>query len=294
MERRTLIKYGIAGTLAGLIPRIGNSQDCDPTSGDIEGPFYTPNAPFRNNLIPEGAKGDRLFLTGTVYAKDCETPLPNVELDVWQADHEGDYDNAGFDYRGKFNADNLGNYSMETILPGKYLNGAQFRPRHIHFKVRSKGQTLTTQLYFEGDVSIPIDPWASDPDAAGRIIPLVPDQQDVLHGVFDIYLDLEPTTSSEEYGRSPVTRIAAINPNPLFDKGTVIVYYDKPADLSLHLCDLHGTRIKEISIPANSPGEMRIPIDAQTHTGLRIPSGLYVLQLWRDGHLWDAKRLVIV
>lgn len=294
MERRTLLKYGVAGSLGGFLTKLTFVQECDPTTADIEGPFYTPNAPVRNNLLPEGAKGERLFLTGTVYANDCTTPMPNVELDVWQADKDGAYDNQGFNYRGKFNTDNMGNYSMETVLPGKYLNGAQFRPRHIHFKVRSQGTTVTTQLYFEGDDSIPIDPWASNPAAEGRIIPLVPDQQDILHGVFDVYLDLDPTTASTELQRQQETRISAITPNPLSQEGNITIIQHSPAKLTLHLRDIRGSLIKEIEIGSSFVPEQKIPIDARTSNGLKIPSGIYILQLLRDGQLWDAKRVVIL
>jgi catechol 1,2-dioxygenase len=40
------------------------------------------------------------------------------------------------------------------------LNGAQYRPAHIHVKVSAPGfQTITTQLYFEGDKYNAIDPF---------------------------------------------------------------------------------------------------------------------------------------
>ncbi len=72
---------------------------------------------------------------------------------------------------------------MQTILPGKYLNGAQFRPRHIHFRVSGEGSPiLTTPLYFEGDNSIPIDPRAFTDEAADRIIALVTDSEGHLTG----------------------------------------------------------------------------------------------------------------
>ena len=40
----------------------------------------------------------------------------------------------------------------------------------IHYKSSYLDQNeLTTQLYFEGDSSIQIDPWASNPSAENRI-----------------------------------------------------------------------------------------------------------------------------
>ncbi len=87
-----------------------------------------------------------MLLTGTVYARDCR-PVPNAQLDFWQTDEKGEYDNAGFRYRGQVVADASGRYSLETVLPGEYPG----RPRHIHVKVQAPGgRVLTTQIYFPG------------------------------------------------------------------------------------------------------------------------------------------------
>ena len=49
---------------------------------------------------------------------------------------------------------------MRTIVPGRYLNGRQYRPAHVHVKVRASGfAELTTQLYFPGDPYNDIDPF---------------------------------------------------------------------------------------------------------------------------------------
>ncbi|MFT4980035.1 MAG: protocatechuate 3,4-dioxygenase beta subunit, partial [Myxococcota bacterium] len=44
-----------------------------------------------------------------------------------------------------------------------YLNGAHYRPRHIHVKVTDPDgiERLTTQLYFEGDPHLSCDAFAS-------------------------------------------------------------------------------------------------------------------------------------
>ena len=44
-------------------------------------------------------------------------------------------------------------------------------------------ERLTTQLYFEGDPYIPMDTWASDPDAEHRTIALTEDPDGALRGV---------------------------------------------------------------------------------------------------------------
>ena len=53
-----------------------------------------------------------------------------------------------------------GRYRVSTIVPGRYLNGPQFRPAHVHVKVRAPGfAPLTTQLYFPGDPYNDVDPF---------------------------------------------------------------------------------------------------------------------------------------
>ena len=51
---------------------------------------------------------------------------------------------------------------IPILLPGRYLNGTTYRPRHIHVKVWVEGsERLTTQLYFEGDEYLECDAFAS-------------------------------------------------------------------------------------------------------------------------------------
>ena len=78
-------------------------------------------------------------------------PIAGAVLDFWQADAEGNYDNAGYRLRGHERADgNSGRYRLETIVPGLYPG----RTRHIHVKVRApRGRPLTTQLYFPGEAA---------------------------------------------------------------------------------------------------------------------------------------------
>jgi protocatechuate 3,4-dioxygenase beta subunit len=141
-RRRALVGAALA------LPFAARGQACaQPTPRDMEGPFYKAGAPMRASIVEPGSKGERLALSGRVLAGDCK-PVPGALLDFWQADENGDYDNAGFRYRGKVAADAGGHYRVETILPPPYMG----RPRHIHVKLqRPGGRVLTTQLYFPGE-----------------------------------------------------------------------------------------------------------------------------------------------
>jgi protocatechuate 3,4-dioxygenase beta subunit len=110
-----------------------------------EGPYYKPDSPQRNSLLEDGMPGIRLILVGYVLDQNCQ-PVPNAWLDFWQADANGEYDNAGYSLRGHQFTDAEGRYYLETILPGLYSS----RPiEHIHVKVRPEGGgEVTSQLYF--------------------------------------------------------------------------------------------------------------------------------------------------
>jgi len=134
--------------------RLAPTPACDsdepeaPTPRQTEGPFYKPRSPRRSSLIDEGLQGARLVVSGRVWTTDCR-PLAGVILDFWQADSEGEYDNAGFRLRGHQLSDERGNYRLETIVPGNYGR----RTRHIHVKLARGSRDLTTQLYFPGEAA---------------------------------------------------------------------------------------------------------------------------------------------
>ncbi|MEO8702018.1 MAG: dioxygenase [Kofleriaceae bacterium] len=172
LSRRSFFGHGLGfGVLlagcareafAAPTPRVVDDDDdhpCIVTADNIEGPFYKSGAPSRATFVGELDRGERLLLTGSVRSTSCE-PLANAVLDIWHADARGGYDNDGFGLRGTLRTDDHGRFALRTLIPGRYLNGKQYRPSHIHVKVRARGRTeLTTQLYFEGDPYIARDPF---------------------------------------------------------------------------------------------------------------------------------------
>jgi hypothetical protein len=158
------------GTGDGPPPRLDATPQCEEhplppvcadgeTEPQILGPFYTAGAPTRTVLVEPADPGVRLSVSGTVMSTNCAL-LPGALIDVWQADDTGAYDSVGFRFRGVLNADAKGAYRFDTIIPGRYLNGAQYRPAHIHVRVSAAGHVLlTTQLYFACDPYNDIDPF---------------------------------------------------------------------------------------------------------------------------------------
>lgn len=153
MDRRRLLAAAAALPFARsamsadlpLTPACG--PQAAPTPRQTEGPYYTPNTPQRSSLVEPGSKAERLLLTGRVVDAQCR-PIAKALLDFWHCDEKGEYDNAGFRYRGHLFTDAEGRFRLETIFPALYPG----RARHIHVKVQAAGRRmLTTQLYFPGD-----------------------------------------------------------------------------------------------------------------------------------------------
>jgi len=108
----------------------------------------------------EEAGAAALTITGFVVGLKCGG-IKGARVDLWHADAAGGYDNQGYGFRGKVHTGADGKFQFDTIIPGRYLNGPQYRPAHIHVKVRDKSGSLllTTQLYFDGDPYNEVDPF---------------------------------------------------------------------------------------------------------------------------------------
>jgi protocatechuate 3,4-dioxygenase beta subunit len=162
--------YGLPPTAraVAVTPTDGATPSCIETHANIEGPYYRAGAPERASLVDPGMAGTPLTIEGRVSGLDCGRGLAGVELDVWHATHDGHYDNDGtmhvgrerYLLRGRIRTDAEGRYRVSTIVPGRYLNGPQYRPAHVHVKVRASGfAPLTTQLYFPDDPYNEVDPF---------------------------------------------------------------------------------------------------------------------------------------
>ena len=126
------ILAGLAGAAAPVRPLAAPA--CPPTSGDMLGPFYEPNAPVRSKV------GTGHVLRGTVRsAADCRA-IPGARVELWLAGPDG-YDDA---HRATVIADAEGAYRFESERPRPY----ERRPPHIHVRVAHPGyRTLVTQHY---------------------------------------------------------------------------------------------------------------------------------------------------
>jgi protocatechuate 3,4-dioxygenase beta subunit len=168
-----------------------------PTTTDILGPFYRPNAPFRTNINPAGYSGNMFHLSGTVFKADGKTPFKNCLVEIWQCDANKVYDNTSdeYKYRGAQKTDAKGKYHFITSHPVPYKISEQsedYRPAHIHMRISGEGQQdLVTQVYFKGDPYLEKDMYSSSPRAASRIIPITKNNKNEEMVQFDVVMAKE-------------------------------------------------------------------------------------------------------
>ena len=296
-NRRKFIKSILKISILSLIPinlkALSFLQEDCLTTQDIQGPFYIENPPNISILTPPEITSDFLFITGTVYAKDCKTPIANAVVDIWHA-NKGVYDetsntflNSDYEnnyYRGQVLTDSNGNYAFQTIMPGKYLNGLTYRPSHIHYKSSYLNQNeITTQLYFEGDSSIETDPWASDPSANNRIVTTQIDENNNTHAIFNIYLNV----NEKDINSSSLIEEKNINnifPNPI--NSNSIIELNKP-NCIIEICDINGKTITKTRI-------INKQIKFHEITKNKFPNGIYILRTKNIlNDIIESKRFVI-
>ena len=302
LDRRSFIKassimsFGalvIPASMLGIRESLGLAQTgCDPTSDDILGPYHLAGSPTTNLIAAPGEPGTRLYISGSVLSNDCLTPVPNAVIELWQASDAAVYDtSSNFNLRGTVYSDANGNYSFETILPGAYLNGSQFRPKHIHYKVSKVGfPTLITQLYFQGDPYIAADPWASEPDAVERIIPLTTLTGGELEGVFDVVLDGFVGIKPNRYGEDG--DLLPVHPNPTGELTNIHFNVFNQADVQVSITDVEGKEVVTLIEKKMPQGRFTTQWNGKNAKGQVVDNGVYLAVLSINGKLIKTQRII--
>ena len=232
-----------------LLSKKNSISTCNQSTEDAygQGPFYTANAPTIQNdqLADINEVGTRIIISGQVYNLECSEVIPNTEIDIWHANDAGEYDNIGYNLRGKTTTNSQGFYVFESIKPGLYLNGSTFRPSHIHFKIIPPGfSTLITQLYFQGDPYIPTDAAASITsgsfDATNRIIPLISNSNGDLEGTWDIVIDGDGVPVGTNNIHLDKGIIYSASPNPFTDHIEINYGVFQKAKVAISVYDIGG------------------------------------------------------
>ena len=257
---------------------------CDQSTEDAygQGPFYTANSPLiqNNQLADINEVGTRIIISGQVYNLDCLEVIPNTEIDIWHANDLGGYDNTGYNLRGKITANSQGFYVFESIKPGLYLNGATFRPSHIHFKITPPGfNTLITQLYFQGDPHIPTDAAASITsgsfDATNRIIPLVSNSNGDLEGTWDIIIDGNGVPVGTNNIHLDKGIIYSANPNPFTDRIEINYGVFQKANVGVSVYDIRGQIVATLDERMLDPEKYSVSWNPHKN----LPNGHYFISI---------------
>lgn len=294
LERRTFLKntvYGGLGlSLTQLSSRLKKDKEiiedlmCDETTQDYygPGPFYTDNPPMLENfkLAGDNEPGERVIVSGRILNLECSEFIPDTIVDVWHANNAGEYDNQGYNLRGYTKSNEQGFYLFETIRPGKYLNGSKYRPSHIHFKITPpQFQSLTTQMYFEGDTDIEDDAAASittgEYDATQRIISLTRNENDIYEGTFDIIINGDGIKVGTKDLHLNTGMIYDTSPNP-FDSSVNINYgVFHRAKVGLVVFDMQGRQVAVLEDRVMAPDKYT----ATWNPNSKINSGYYFIAI---------------
>jgi catechol 1,2-dioxygenase len=157
--------------LSSLVDMITHGASEEVTESTILGPFYVPEAPFRENgdSIVLADDGARLVVSGQVRSAAGD-PLPGAVVDVWQTASNGMYDfqdpaQPEWNMRGRFRTDSGGRFSFVTSRPvsypipddgpvGRLLRDTgrhPWRAAHIHAIVSAPGHVAVTTHIFDAE-----------------------------------------------------------------------------------------------------------------------------------------------
>lgn len=169
---------------------------CVPNFSGIDGVY---SADLGSSMVQDGAKGDRITVTGTVF-DGTGTPLKDALIEIWQADANGIYrhgDPRGpgdphFTGWGRAAGDyDSGKWSFDTIRPGAvpFPDGRTMAP-HITFWIVARGINigLHTRMYFPDEPLNDADPWLTRVEHQNRVPTLIAVQEGEATYRFDIHL----------------------------------------------------------------------------------------------------------
>ncbi len=194
LKRRTFLKQ--ASVLALALPALDltllgcTSQSQSARAGND---LKSPVAPWKISTVSEKEPGERLVVSGTIYALDGRTPAEGISLYVYQTDVTGVYSGGPRDtrIRGLMTTKADGRYEFHTIKPAPYPGVAP--PAHIHAHILGPGypEYWIENYIFEGDPAITAEERQKLSAASGfnPILSLTRGSDGVLRGARDIKIE---------------------------------------------------------------------------------------------------------
>lgn len=157
--------------LSMLVTALNNKKPKGCTESTVFGPFHVEGSPHveLGGDVANGARGEPCYVRGSVVGHDGR-PVPNAELQVWQADEAGNYDvqyeDDALRARATLHADEQGCFHFKSIRAEAYpiphdgpvgrmlehLGRHPWRPAHLHFMITAPGyERLITHVFRNGD-----------------------------------------------------------------------------------------------------------------------------------------------
>ncbi len=158
--------------LSMLTVAMNNDKPQGCTEATVFGPFHVEGAPHyaHGDDVANGAAGEPCIVRGRVLGLDG-TPVAGADVEVWQADADGNYDVqyeglGRHQARGVLQAGADGRFHFRTIVAEAYpipVDGPvgdllratkrhPWRPAHLHFMITAPGyERLITHVFRNGD-----------------------------------------------------------------------------------------------------------------------------------------------
>jgi protocatechuate 3,4-dioxygenase, alpha subunit len=128
------------------------------TANQTIGPFWhLIEDPTWADLTRFGAKGERIFLTGTVF-DGAGSPVADAAIEIWQTSPEASDIFPAF---GRCRTDKNGSFRFTTLKPGPVAGlGNTLQAPHLAISFFARGllKAVTTRLYFEHETLNETDP----------------------------------------------------------------------------------------------------------------------------------------
>jgi protocatechuate 3,4-dioxygenase alpha subunit len=145
-----------------------------PTPSQTIGPFFAyclTSSDYGYKLIADNVinsiSGQKIQITGQVL-DGGRRPIPDAMLEIWQADPEGQFYEAGkfkdpsFTGFARTGTDLNGNFLFRTVKPGVFKNSTGIlQAPHINLTLFARGllRHLTTRIYFSDEEATYKDPF---------------------------------------------------------------------------------------------------------------------------------------
>lgn len=113
------------------------ADNCDGWCGAKDAPD---DVSWKTSLAKTADLGERMIISGTIFAVDGKTPAPNILIYLYHTDVYGIYGRAGEHRHGKHRGwmltDAQGRYEFSSVRPASYPNSAV--PQHVHMTLTGK------------------------------------------------------------------------------------------------------------------------------------------------------------